>query len=414
MPAPMRLSPREMIDKLVTFDTTSHLSNLALVEFVENYLASHGVAAQRVTNEDGTKANLFATLGPANAAGGIVLSGHTDVVPVEGQDWSSDPFTVVERHGKLFGRGTSDMKSFIAVALAFVPEFLKDGPQIPVHFALSYDEEVGCLGVRPMIDGIIRGMPRPQVVIVGEPSSMKVVNAHKSIQSYSTTVTGLESHSSATDKGVNAVMYAAELIGFLSQMAEEMRRRGDASGRFRPLLHDRQCRSDPRRHGAQHHSQDLFVPLGNIAPCPTSTPRRSSPASTRMWRTGVLGPRMRAVHPGAKIETKIRAQAPGLAPEEGSAGETLVLKLAQCNAAEAVSYGTEAGLFQSSADGLNRRLRTGRPPHRRTSRTNSGGTFADRRMRALHAPAGGLCLRASTDLVLAHLRACCARCRANA
>ncbi|MEQ8281421.1 MAG: acetylornithine deacetylase [Parvibaculum sp.] len=344
MPAPMRLSPREMIDKLVTFDTTSHLSNLALVEFVENYLASHGVAAQRVTNEDGTKANLFATLGPANAAGGIVLSGHTDVVPVEGQDWSSDPFTVVERHGKLFGRGTSDMKSFIAVALAFVPEFLKDGPQIPVHFALSYDEEVGCLGVRPMIDGIIRGMPRPQVVIVGEPSSMKVVNAHKSIQSYSTTVTGLESHSSATDKGVNAVMYAAELIGFLSQMAEEMRRRGDASGRFRPPYTT--VNVGPIRGGTALN----IIPktcsfLWEYRALPDLDPEEIITRFNAHVEENVL-PRMRAVHPGAKIETKIRAQAPGLAPDEGSAGETLVLKLAQCNAAEAVSYGTEAGLFQ--------------------------------------------------------------------
>ncbi|MBX3490187.1 acetylornithine deacetylase [Parvibaculum sp.] len=344
MPAPMRLSPREMIETLVSFDTTSHLSNLALVEFVENYLASHGVAAQRVTNEDGTKANLFATLGPADAAGGVVLSGHTDVVPVEGQDWSSDPFTVVQREGRLFGRGTSDMKSFIAVALAFVPEFLKDGPQIPVHLALSYDEEVGCLGVRPMIDGIIRTMPRPQVVIVGEPSSMKVVNAHKSIQSWSTTVTGLESHSSATDKGVNAVMYAAELIGFLSQMAEEMRRRGDASGRFRPPYTT--VNVGPIRGGTALN----IIPktcsfLWEYRALPDLDPDEIINRFNAHVDENVL-PRMRDVHPGARIETKVRAQAPGLAPEEGSAGETLVLKLAQCNAAEAVSYGTEAGLFQ--------------------------------------------------------------------
>ncbi|MEX0837914.1 MAG: acetylornithine deacetylase [Parvibaculum sp.] len=344
MPAPQRLSPREMIETLISFDTTSHLSNLALVEFVEGYLASHGVAAQRVTNEDGTKANLFATLGPADAAGGIVLSGHTDVVPVEGQDWSSDPFRVVERDGKLYGRGTSDMKSFIAVALAFVPEFLKGGPQIPVHFALSYDEEVGCLGVRPMIDGIIRGMPKPQVVIVGEPSSMKVVNAHKSIQSYATVVTGLESHSSATDKGVNAVMYAAELIGFLTQIAEEMRERGDASGRFRPPYTT--VNVGPIRGGTALN----IIPktcrfLWEYRALPDLDPDEIVTRFNAHAENEVL-PRMRAVHPGAKIETTLRAQAPGLAPEEGSPAETLVLKLAQGNAAEAVSYGTEAGLFQ--------------------------------------------------------------------
>ena len=188
MAKPQIFTPREMIEKLISFDTTSHLSNLELIEFVETYLASHGVSSRRVMNEEGTKANLFATLGDDTQAGGVVLSGHTDVVPVEGQDWSSDPFGVVERDGKLFGRGTSDMKSFIALALAYVPEFLKDGPKVPVHLALSYDEEVGCLGVRPMIESIVRSLPRPQVVIVGEPSLMKVVNAHKGIQSYSTTV----------------------------------------------------------------------------------------------------------------------------------------------------------------------------------------------------------------------------------
>ena len=344
MPAPQRFTSREMIDKLVSFDTTSHLSNLALIEFVEAYLASHGVAAQRVTNEDGSKANLFATLGPADKAGGIVLSGHTDVVPVEGQDWSTDPFRCVERDGKLFGRGTSDMKGFIAVALAFVPEFLKDGPQIPIHLALSYDEEVGCLGVRPMIDGIIRHMPRPQVVIVGEPSLMKVVNAHKSIQSYSTTVTGLESHSSATDKGVNAVMYAAELIGFLSQMAEEMRRRGDASSRFQPPYTT--VNVGPIRGGTALN----IIPktcsfLWEYRALPDLDPDEIIGRFNAHVAENVL-PRMRAVHPGANVETRVRAQAPGLAPAEGSPAETLVLKLAQCNAAEAVSYGTEAGLFQ--------------------------------------------------------------------
>ncbi|MEQ8266330.1 MAG: acetylornithine deacetylase [Parvibaculum sp.] len=344
MPAPQYITPREMIEKLISFDTTSHLSNLDLIEFVETYLAGHGVRSQRVANEDGTKANLFATLGPADQPGGIVLSGHTDVVPVEGQDWSSDPFTVVEREGKLFGRGTSDMKSFIAIALAHVPAFLKHGPQIPVHFALSYDEEVGCLGVRPMIDGVIRTLPKPQVVVVGEPSSMKVVNAHKSIQSYRTVVTGLESHSSATDKGVNAVMYAAELIGFLAQMAEEMRRRGDASGRFRPPYTT--VNVGPIKGGTALN----IIPrtcsfLWEYRALPDLDPEEIITRFNEHAERNVL-PRMRDVHPGARIETHVRAQAPGLVPDEGSPGETLVMKLAQCNSAEAVSYGTEAGLFQ--------------------------------------------------------------------
>ncbi|MDP1626440.1 acetylornithine deacetylase [Parvibaculum sp.] len=344
MSAPQRFTPREMIGKLVSFDTTSHLSNLALIEFVEAYLASHGVASRRVMNEDGTKANLFATLGPADQPGGIVLSGHTDVVPVEGQDWSSDPFSVVEREGKLFGRGTSDMKSFIAIALASVPEFLKGGPQVPVHFALSYDEEVGCLGVRPMIDSIIRTMPKPQVVIVGEPSSMKVVNAHKGIQSYNTKVTGLEFHSSQTHLGVSAIQYAAELISFLMKLAGEMRERGDASGRFSPPFTTISVGLIKGGTAVNIIPKSCSF-LWEYRPLPDADPSEIIARFNAFAEEQVL-PRMRAVFPGAQIETATRAQSPGLGARDGDPGETLVMKLAQCNSAEAVSYNTEAGLFQ--------------------------------------------------------------------
>ena len=343
MPA-TRFTTREMIAKLISFDTTSRNSNLELIAFVEDYLAGHGVASRRIVNEDGTKANLFATLGPADRAGGIVLSGHTDVVPVDGQDWTSDPFTVVERDGLLYGRGTSDMKSFIGAALAAVPDFLARGPQIPIHLALSYDEEVGCLGVRPMIEAVIRTLPRPQVVIVGEPSDMKVVNAHKGIRSYKTTVTGLEFHSSQTHQGVSAIQYAAELISFLMTLGEEMRARGDVSGRFSP----------------PYTTISVGIVKGgtavNIIPkaCSFQWEYRSLPDAdpdeiiTRFnaFATEKILPRMRAVFSGATIETVTRASSPGLAPTDGDPGETLVMKLAQCNSAEAVSYNTEAGLFQ--------------------------------------------------------------------
>ena len=344
MPQSRPFTSRDMIERLVSFDTTSRNSNLDLIAFVEEYLAGFGVSSQRISNEEGTKSNLFATLGDASRAGGIVLSGHTDVVPVDGQDWSHAPFEASERDGKLFGRGTSDMKSFIAVALAMVPEFLARGPEIPIHFALSYDEEVGCLGVRPMIDAVLRRMPKPQVVIVGEPSEMKVVNAHKSIQSYVTSLTGLEAHSSATDKGVNAIMYAAELICFLSRLAEEIRARGDASGRFDPP------------YGTLNVG---LISGGNAVniiakSCSFSWECRGLPEQdpdeiiTRFtdYANGTLLPRMRAIFPQADISTRIRARSPGLAPLEGSPAETLVMQLAQCNSAEAVSYNTEAGLFQ--------------------------------------------------------------------
>ncbi len=339
-----RYTSRELAEKLIAFDTTSRNSNLELIAFVEAYLAGHGITSQRVENDDKTKSNLFATIGPKDRAGGIVLSGHTDVVPVDGQDWSSNPFSVVERDGLLFGRGTSDMKSFIACALAAVPDFISADPQVPVHLALSYDEEVGCLGVRPMIDTLIRALPRPQVVIVGEPSNMKVVNAHKGIRSYTTTVTGLEFHSSQTHQGVSAILYAAELISELTRLADEMRVRGDASGRFTP----------------PYTTINVGLIKGgtalNIIPrsCTFTWEYRSLPDAdeteilTRLNRYAedVVLPRMRAVYAGASVTTMVRAESPGLAARDGDGGETLVLKLAQCNQAEAVSYNTEAGLFQ--------------------------------------------------------------------
>ncbi|HMM15039.1 MAG TPA: acetylornithine deacetylase [Parvibaculum sp.] len=343
MPA-KRLSTREMLERLVSFDTTSRNSNLELIAFVETYLSAHGVSCRLIANEDDTKANLFATIGPADRAGGIVLSGHTDVVPVDGQDWTSDPFAVVEREGRLVGRGTSDMKGFIASALAHVPEFLARGPQIPVHLALSYDEEVGCLGVRPMIDAVIRTLPKPQVVIVGEPSSMKVVNAHKGIQSYVTKVTGLEFHSSQTHQGVSAIQYAAELITFLMKLADEMRERGDATGRFRPPYTT--ISVGTIKGGSAVNIIPRSCTFGwECRPLPDLDPEEIITRFTAFAEREVL-PRMRAIYPQAGIETSVRARSPGLAPEEGSPAETLVMKLAQCNSAEAVSYNTEAGLFQ--------------------------------------------------------------------
>ena len=222
-----------ILERLVGFDTTSHLSNLALIEWVETYLAEHGVASRRVVSADGVKSNLLATVGPA-VENGVVLSGHTDVVPVAGQAWTSDPFVLVERGGRLFGRGSCDMKGFIALALAAVPDFLTAKLRRPAHLAFSYDEEIGCFGAPAMIEVIGRELPRPALVVVGEPTSMEVVSGHKGIGFWRVTVTGREAHSSRTDLGVSAVMGAARLMGELAATAERLTRAADPASIFLP------------------------------------------------------------------------------------------------------------------------------------------------------------------------------------
>ncbi|MEX0759290.1 MAG: acetylornithine deacetylase, partial [Tistlia sp.] len=215
-----RYSPREMLAVLVGFDTVSRSSNLALIDWVESYLADYGVACRRSYDDTGAKANLLATLGPS-IEGGIVLSGHSDVVPVDGQGWASDPFTMTEREGRLYGRGTADMKGFLATALALVPDFLARPLARPIHIALSYDEEVGCIGVHRLIDDLTRNLPRPALVVVGEPTSLRVVNAHKGVAGFVTRIHGRSAHSSQPHRGGNAIVAAARLIAELHGMAEE-------------------------------------------------------------------------------------------------------------------------------------------------------------------------------------------------
>ncbi|MBI1212393.1 MAG: acetylornithine deacetylase [Alphaproteobacteria bacterium] len=338
-------TPREMIDRLVSFDTTSRDSNLGLIEFVADYLKGHGLEPLLIPNSKGTKANLYVTIGP-DTPGGIVLSGHTDVVPVDGQPWTSDPFKTVVRDGKLYGRGTCDMKSFCAIALAFVPRFIAARSKTPIHIALSYDEEIGCLGVRPMIAKVLADLPRPRLVVIGEPSDMQVVNAHKGIRAFTTTVTGKEAHSSHTDKGVNAVMVAAELITFIETLAEDMRRKGDPSHRF-----------DPPYTTVQSSVIEGGTALNILArECTFRWEYRSLPGSDeeeiaerfqRHAREAIL-PRLRRVAPEADIVTTAGARVPPLKPAVDCPAEALARQLTGRNSSEAVSYGTEAGLFQEA------------------------------------------------------------------
>ena len=343
MSAP-RYSPREMIAKLVSFDTTSRNSNLPLIEFVSDYLERHGVSIAHVPNAEGTKANLYATLGP-NEPGGIVLSGHTDVVPVDGQDWRTDPWIVNEKDGKLYGRGTTDMKSFSAVALALAPEFLARGLRIPLHFALSYDEEVGCLGVRPLIARLAEAFPRPRLVIVGEPTNMTVVTAHKGIRAFRTTVLGHEVHSSQTHRGVNAIAVAAELIQFLGALGQEQAAQGDPSGRFEPpftSVHVGLIEGGTALNIVPRSCRFVweFRPLPGVDEAEILARFESKTEEVRA--------RIRKVAGEADIVTEARERVPPFRADEDGPAVALARKVSGQNATHAVSYGTEAGLFEEA------------------------------------------------------------------
>lgn len=337
--------PVEMLERLVAFDTTSRNSNLALIAFVGEYLKAYGVPYASVLNAEGTKANLFATIGPS-IDGGVVLSGHTDVVPVDGQDWTTEPFRLTARDGRLFGRGTADMKSFPAVALALLPEFLAAGLKRPIHLALSYDEEIGCLGAPSLVAHILQQGLRPSAVIVGEPTNMTVVNAHKGIHSFLTKVTGREAHSSATEQGVSAVMAAADLISALQRIGEDLRERGDPSGRFDPGYTSVQANVI---HGgtAVNILAKTCQFVWEYRPLPFGDEDEVKRRFDAYVETRAL-PRLRAIASEALIETVQLAHVPVLKPQEKSEAETIAFALAESNTAYAVSYATEAGHFQNA------------------------------------------------------------------
>ncbi|MGF7158790.1 acetylornithine deacetylase [Rhodoligotrophos appendicifer] len=342
---PQRFTAVEMLDRLVAFDTTSRLSNLALIAFVQDYLSGWGVESLVIPNEDNTKASLYATIGPKDR-GGIALSGHTDVVPVEGQDWHTDPFTLTEREGKLYGRGSCDMKGFVAAALAHVPDFLDRDLRQPIHLALSYDEEVGCLGVRPMIAEIAARHPLPRAVIVGEPTMMTVVDAHKGTRRFRTDVTGREAHSSMPQLAVNAVMVAGELVAELARLSRELRDRGDPSGRFEPAYTTLQV-GRIEGGGAQNiiprHCHFFWEMRLLPSADPNEIPRRFDAFADELMAD------MRAVDPEAGIVTSEVGGVVALKPDAGSEAERLALFLSGTNQTFAVSYATEGGLFQEAA-----------------------------------------------------------------
>lgn len=337
-------TPTETIlERLVGFDTVSDRSNLALIAFVESYLKEHGISSVRVPDETGEKASLYAQIGPAEA-GGVILSGHTDVVPVKGQDWSSDPFTLTERAGRLYGRGAADMKGFLAAALAAVPAMLAADLRRPVQIAFTYDEEVGCFGAPPLIDAMSAALPRAAAVIVGEPTNMTVVTGHKAIAELRTHVRGHEVHSSLMHLGVPAVMVAARLIGWIEARGAENRAAaaGAALGYEPPwtTLHVGMISG-----GTAHNitARDCRFTL-DIRALPTE-PMDGWIARYRAHAAEVEA-EIRKIHPDAAITVDVHGLVPGCRPEEDGAAEALARRLTGDNGTHVVAYAAEAGQFQ--------------------------------------------------------------------
>lgn len=338
----MKYSSKDMIEKIVSLDTTSRNSNLELLNFIETYLSSFGVGSQRVPNHDGTKANLYAVVGP-DVEGGVVLSGHTDVVPVDGQDWSSPPFSLTERDGKLFGRGTSDMKSFFAIALALVPQMVQANMAKPILFALSYDEELGCIGAPSMIDEMAKKLPKPKAVIVGEPTNMEITNAHKGGACIRTTITGFEAHSSEVERGVSAVLIAADLIMFVDSMMQENRGKKDPNSPFSPAYTTLAC-GTIKGGTAQNTLARQCVFDWGIRCLP------GEEVSHYMGRfeekSATLLREMRKISEECDIVSDIYSDVPAFASGQDSEAESLMIQLLGKSSTKVVSYGSEAGQFQ--------------------------------------------------------------------
>jgi len=341
-----RLSPFEIMTQLVAFPTVSRDTNLPLIDWVQDYLNSHGITAHRYYNEDKDKAALFAHVGPW-VEDGVILSGHTDVVPVDGQPWAADPFTVVERDGKYFGRGCCDMKGFDALAIWALVEAQHRGVTRPLQLALSFDEEIGCTGAAPLIQRMLETVPKASAVIVGEPSELQAVTGHKGGISYWVHVHGFEVHSSLMHTGVNAIMYGAKLIDWANQVnAETMALTpSPVAALFEPYwttAHVGQI------HGGTAHNitaKDCEFGFGfRIVP-------DEDPA---VWdqrlrdKAAQIEAEMQAVIPDTRIDVRADFSLPGFTPEPNGAAEALVRQITGDNGTHVVSYGTEASHFQAA------------------------------------------------------------------
>ncbi|MDG9882369.1 acetylornithine deacetylase [Pseudomonas sp. GD04058] len=336
---------RGLLARLIAFPTVSRDSNLELIAFIRDYLASHGVDSELFLNDEGTKANLFATIGPRDR-GGVVLSGHTDVVPVDGQAWTVEPFVMSERDGRLYGRGAADMKGFIACVLAAVPAFVAAPLRTPVHLAFSYDEEVGCLGVRSMLAALEQRPHKPVLCLIGEPTELKPVLGHKGKLAIRCQVHGAACHSAYAPFGVNAIEYAARLIGKLGEIGERL---------AAPELHDE--RFDPPFSTVQTGVIKGGRAL-NIVPaeCEFDFEVRALPGfdaqvvadELERFAEAELVPKMQAVEPATGVSLRPLSAYPGLATAPDSEAARLLAMLSGSDGFGTVAFGTEGGLFEQA------------------------------------------------------------------
>ncbi|MEH5011495.1 acetylornithine deacetylase [Phytobacter diazotrophicus] len=339
------MTSREMLEQLVAFNTTSRESNLALIEFVGRYLTGLGVDYELIHNAEGSKANLCARLGPPGH-GGVMLSGHSDVVPVDGQNWSVPPFALTERDGKLYGRGTADMKGFIACILAAIPHFLAQPLAQPLHLAISYDEEVGCLGVRTLLDALSHRADKPAICLIGEPTELQPVLGHKGKLGVRCEVQGAACHSAYAPQGVNAIEYAAKLIHYLTLIGQRLAAPEHHDGRFDPPFTTVQT-------GLIQGGRAL-----NIVPadCTFDFEVRTLPQDDAQqvarelesYAQRELLPTMRAVNRDAAIRFYPISSYPGLYTAAQSAAARLVAHLTGSEKFSTVAFGTEGGLFHQS------------------------------------------------------------------
>jgi acetylornithine deacetylase len=338
---------RKLLADLIAFETVSDRTNLPLIAYIENYLASFGITGRRIVDDSGHKASLWVTIGPEGRPG-IVLSGHTDVVPVAGQNWSSNPFEMVEREGRLYGRGTTDMKGFVAVCLAMVPEMQRASLRMPIHLSISYDEEIGCVGVRPLLRELGRAPVRPLGCFVGEPTQMQVTIGHKGKHGVRATFRGQACHSSIAPSGVNAIDYAAELIVEIRRRAAELATKG-ARDEMYDVAHTTLLTSIVQGGTALNIVPDRCAVEFECRGLGVSESKEVTDAIVA-WAKAAIEPAMRHANPDCGIDFEEILDYPALDVPPAHSLVTLAKQLAGRNSHAKVSFGTEAGLFVSMAD----------------------------------------------------------------